>query len=191
MWRYPLELNRQDFLQEVMDRSGQKLLECLQCGKCSGGCPITSETVGGPRQLVARILYGQREEALRDPTWWYCISCGTCMTRCPVEINVYAVATALAEMAEAAGIKPAVPEIHLFEHLFLESVAKYGRARELQVVMNYNWRTLQPFKDLGVGIRLWLKGALSPAEIWRRGSPNPVSQQLVAKVQAEEKRKQA
>ncbi len=91
MWRYPLELNQQDFLQEVMDRSGQNLLACLQCGKCSGGCPIASESVGGPRQLLAKILYGQREAALQDPTWWYCVSCGTCMTRCPVEINVFAV----------------------------------------------------------------------------------------------------
>ena len=191
MWRYPLELNRQDFLQEVMDRSGQNLLECLQCGKCSGGCPITSESVGGPRQLIARILYGQREEALRDPTWWYCVSCGTCMTRCPVEINTYAVATTLAEMAEAAGIKPAVPEIHLFDRLFLDSVAKYGRAQELQVVMQYNLRTLQPLKDLGTGIKLWWKGALSPAEVWRRVPPNPTSQQIFSRLQAEKKRTQA
>lgn len=188
MVRYPLEQNRQDFLQEVMDRSGQNLLACLQCGKCSGGCPITSETVGGPRQLLAKILYGQRQAALRDPTWWYCVSCGTCMTRCPVEINVFAVATALAELAAAAGIKPAEPEIELFERLFLNSVAKYGRAKELQVVMNYNWRTLQPFKDLGVGVRLMLKGALSPSAIWRRPPANPVSRQLFDRLAPGEKR---
>ena len=101
------------FLDEVIERSGQDLLRCLQCGKCSGGCPITSETVGGPRRLIARILGGMKEEALRDPTFWYCVSCGTCATRCPVEINTYALSTTLCEMAAEEGIEPSEPGIHL------------------------------------------------------------------------------
>ena len=104
-----------DFLTQVMDRSGQSLLDCLQCGKCSGSCPIASETVGGPRRLIARILSGMKAQALRDPTWWYCVSCGSCASRCPVEINMYEVSTTLCEMAEEEGIQPSEPGIHLFE----------------------------------------------------------------------------
>lgn len=189
MWRYRLG-EKPNFLDEVMASSGQNLLACLQCGKCSGSCPITTETVGGPRQLVAKILYNQREAALQDPTWWYCVSCGTCMTRCPVEINMYAVATTLSEMAEAAGVEPAVPEIELFDRLFLESVAKYGRAQEVQVVMRYNLQTLQPFRDLGSGLRLLLKGALKPADLRRQVPLHPRSQQLFARRQAEKRRMQ-
>ena len=158
-----------DFPSRVIEESGQNLLACLQCGKCSGGCPISSEEVGGPRRLIAEILYGSKRQALEDPTWWYCVACGTCMTRCPVEINMYAVATALAEMAEREGIAPSEPDIHLFEELFLKSVERYGRAKELKVAMNFNLRTRQPFKDLAAGMAMMKKGMISPLEFLKGG----------------------
>lgn len=155
------------FLNEVMRRSGQNLLECLQCGKCSGGCPIASHEVSGPRRLVAEILAGMRDEALADPTWWYCVSCGTCMTRCPVEINMYEVSTALCEIARESGVAPSEPEIHLFEELFLKSVEKYGRVKELRTVAIYNLLTKNPLKDLDKAIILIRKGAMSPLAMFK------------------------
>jgi heterodisulfide reductase subunit C len=158
-------VSERNFLHQVIRESGQNLLECLQCGKCSGGCPITSEGVGGPRRLIAEILSGLREQTLKDPTWWYCVSCGTCATRCPVEINVYKVATVLCEMAEREKLAPSEPDIHRFEELFLSSVRKYGRVRELQTAMAYNVRSWKPFRDAGKGMKLMIKGAISPMEI--------------------------
>ncbi len=154
-----------DFLRRVIRESGENLLECLQCGKCSGGCPIASEATGGPRKMIALVLAGMKEQVLRDPTWWYCVSCGTCATRCPVEINAYKVATVLCEIAEREKIEPSEPDIHRFEDLFLKSVHKHGRVRELQAAMAYNIRSWKPFKDAGKGISLILKGAVSPFEI--------------------------
>jgi heterodisulfide reductase subunit C len=151
-----------DFLEQVISRSGQNLRECLQCGKCSGSCPITSQTVEGPRRLIAKILTGLHKQALEDSTWWYCVSCGSCASRCPVEINMYEVATTLCEMAAEKGIKSAEPSIHLIEDLFLKSVQKYGRLQELKTVMQYNLKSLQPFKDAAVGIKLMLRGVISP-----------------------------
>jgi heterodisulfide reductase subunit C len=172
-----------DFLTQVIEESGQNLLECLQCGKCSGGCPISSAEVGGPRRLIAEILYGMKEAALKDPTWWYCVSCGTCMTRCPVEINMYPVATALCEMAEREKVKPSEPDIHLFEELFLKSVEKYGRAKELKVVMDFNLRTLRPFKDLRQGLSLMLKGAINPKEMFKQSPPDKRIARVFSRVQ--------
>jgi heterodisulfide reductase subunit C2 len=160
-----------EFLNQVMGKSGQNLLECLQCGKCSGGCPIASEKVSGPRRLIAEILSGMKSEALSNPTWWYCVSCGTCATRCPVEINMYEVATALCELAEEFGVRPSEPDIHFFEELFLKSVEKYGRVKELRTVALYNLLTRNPFKDIGKGLTLMKKGAISPLEMlsgWNR-----------------------
>lgn len=154
-----------EFLDQVALRSGQNLLECLQCGKCTGGCPIASEKVSGPRQLIAQILSGMSDDALNNPTWWYCVSCGTCMSRCPVEINMYRVATALCELAEERSIAPSEPDIHLFEKLFLKSVERYGRVKELRTVATYNFVTRNPFKDLDKAITLMRKGAVSPLEI--------------------------
>jgi heterodisulfide reductase subunit C2 len=150
------------FLDQVIARSGQNLRECLQCGKCSGSCPITSQTVGGPRRLIAKILTGMREQALEDATWWYCVSCGSCASRCPVEINMYAVATTMCEMASEEGVKASEPAIHLFEDLFLKSVQKYGRVQELKTVMQFNLKSFKPFKDAAVGIKMMLRGVITP-----------------------------
>jgi heterodisulfide reductase subunit C2 len=165
MLRLTGDPKEKDFLNQVMKMSGQKLLECLQCGKCSGSCPVASEHVPGPRGLIAEILSGMRQQALTNSTWWYCVSCGTCMTRCPVEINMYRVATALCELAEQAGVAPSEPEIHLFEELFLKSVEKYGRVKELRTVATFNLLTKQPLKDLDKGMTLMRKGAMSPLDI--------------------------
>jgi heterodisulfide reductase subunit C2 len=154
-----------DFLARIIEESGQNLSACIQCGKCSGGCPITSAEVGGPRRLIAEILYGSKRQALEDRTWWHCVACGTCMTRCPVEINVYRVATALCEMAAREGIAPSEPDIHLFEELFMKSVERHGRANELRVVAGFNLRTRRPFKDMGQALTLMRKGAISPGEM--------------------------
>jgi heterodisulfide reductase subunit C2 len=182
MFRLTGDPKERAFLHQIIQKSGQNLLECLQCGKCTAGCPIASETVPGPRQLIATILIGRKESALKDPTWLYCVSCGTCATRCPVEINMYAVSTALCEMAEKEKIAPPVPEIHLFEELFLKSVRKNGRVQELRTVAEYNLRTLQPFKDLSQGMTLMRKGAISPFDMLKGHKKSPAVSALFSKV---------
>ena len=178
MFRLKGNAKEKKFLDQVMERSGQDLLRCLQCGKCSGSCPITSQSVGGPRRLIARILSGMQEAALTDPTWWYCISCGTCATRCPVEINMYAVATILCEMADEKGIKASEPEIHLFEELFLKSVQKNGRVRELNTVMQFNLRTRRPFADAAIGTKMALRGVISPTALLPGSERDPQVTQI-------------
>ena len=186
MLRLTGDPSEKSFLNRVMQESGQNLLECLQCGKCSGGCPVASKEVGGPRQLVAEILSGMREQALTNPMWWYCVSCGSCMTRCPVEINIYQVATALCEIAEESGVAPSEPDIHLFEELFLKSVEKYGRLKELRTVAVFNLLTKRPFKDMDKGMALMRKGAISPFEIIRDWKRNEEVSRIFSRVRRSE-----
>jgi heterodisulfide reductase subunit C len=176
----------QAFVAQIAEASGQDLAACIQCGKCSGGCPVTSGEVGGPRRLVARILYGDRHGALQDRTSWHCVACGTCLTRCPVEIDVARVATALCELAEREGIAPSEPDIHLFERLFVESVERHGRASELRVAAAFNLRTRRPFKDMGAALQLFRKGALSPGDLLRARRADPRIARLFAKLRGEE-----
>jgi heterodisulfide reductase subunit C len=177
-----------EFLARVVEESGQDLSACIQCGKCTGGCPIASDEVGGPRRLVAEILYGAKREALQDPTWWYCVACGTCMTRCPVEINMYRVATALCELAEREGVAPSEPDIELFERLFMESVERHGRANELRVAAAFNLKTRRPFKDMGAAFTLLRKGAISPADLLRGGRAGERVARLFSRARALEAR---
>ena len=189
MLRLRGHIEEKAFLDQVMERSGQNLLRCLQCGKCSGGCPITTDTVGGPRRLIARILGGMQKEALHDPTWWYCVSCGTCATRCPVEINMYEVSTALCEMATEQGIEASEPGIHMFEELFLKSVEKNGRLREINMVMEFNMRSLRPFADAAIGAKMARKGVISPMGILRRSQRDEKVTEIFNKIRQKQQQK--
>jgi heterodisulfide reductase subunit C len=183
MHRLTGDAQESEFLDEVMSLSGQDLLSCLQCGKCTGGCPIAPQGVLGPRGLIAMILCNMRSQVLEEPTWWYCVACGTCQTRCPVDINMYEVATALCQMAAREGIEPSEPKIEMFEQMFLASVAKHGRVQELRTVMAFNLATRQPFKDLSQGMTLMRKGVFSPLEVFKNGPSCPAVSRIFAKIE--------
>jgi Fe-S oxidoreductase len=55
---------------------------CLDCGRCSGICPVARTGLGfSPRRLIKQALTDQAEPALR--TVYACIGCDLCTTVCP------------------------------------------------------------------------------------------------------------
>jgi hypothetical protein len=99
---------------------------------------------------------------------------------------MYRVATALYEIAEKEGTIPSEPGIHLFEKLFLKSVENYGRAKELKVVMAYNLRTFNPFKDMAQGMKLMRKGVISPRDFLKREKKDETASRIFYKVRQAE-----
>ena len=71
------------FVAEVERLSGQKLLACYQCGKCSAGCPMAAHMDILPNQLIRMAQLGMREQLLASKSIWMCVSCLTCNSRCP------------------------------------------------------------------------------------------------------------
>jgi heterodisulfide reductase subunit C2 len=74
---------------------GEPLRTCIQCGTCSGTCPVAPYMDHSPRQLIAMINQGKKEEVLESNTYWYCASCYHCTVRCPQDINITEVMYAL------------------------------------------------------------------------------------------------
>ncbi|NMA14706.1 MAG: heterodisulfide reductase subunit C, partial [Clostridia bacterium] len=62
-------------------KSGVKLTDCYQCGKCSAGCPVAFAMDKTPRQIIRLLQLGLLEEALATRTIWLCATCQTCVTR--------------------------------------------------------------------------------------------------------------
>ena len=65
------------------------LFPCIQCGKCTGGCPIS---VISPHFNIRRLLYdilnSEGEDIARKKEMlWDCSTCTTCVTRCPKEVD--------------------------------------------------------------------------------------------------------
>lgn len=97
------------FIKEVENLSGQKILSCYVCGKCSAGCPISFLMDIQPHQIVRLIQLGQEEEVLKSRTIWLCSSCFTCASRCPRGISLTAIMEALRALVLRKGIDHVSP----------------------------------------------------------------------------------
>jgi heterodisulfide reductase subunit C len=86
------------FVGKVEELSGQNLLACYQCGKCSAGCPAVSQMDILPNQIIRYAQLGLKEELLESKSIWICASCFTCNARCPKGINIAEVIEALRQI---------------------------------------------------------------------------------------------
>ena len=156
-----------EFLQEVEERSGQRIADCYLCGKCTAGCPMASEMDIAPH-LLMRYLQVGREEALSARAIWLCGSAQVCTARCPKDIDVAGVYDTLRQMAYERGIVPRDCEDILAFHIaFLKGVRKYGRMNELNLATRFKMKTGHLFKDMRLAPAMFLKGKLKlrPAKI--------------------------
>jgi Fe-S oxidoreductase len=68
-------------LQEAFKET--KAYYCLECGKCTGNCPITEFKPGySPRLMVKRVALGFDDDVVNDPDIWECLTCNMCYERC-------------------------------------------------------------------------------------------------------------
>jgi heterodisulfide reductase subunit C len=89
---------RDDFVKKIEEISGQPLLACYQCGKCSAGCPAVSEMDILPNQVIRFAQLGLKEELLEARSVWVCASCYTCNVRCPKGIKIAEVMEAVRQV---------------------------------------------------------------------------------------------
>jgi heterodisulfide reductase subunit C len=78
---------RGEFVRQIEAISGQSLLACNQCGKCSAGCPVAFGVDLLPNQVIRLAQLGI-EDVLAAQTIWTCASCLTCVARCPKGIDL-------------------------------------------------------------------------------------------------------
>jgi len=86
------------FVAKVEELSGQNLLACYQCGKCSAGCPAVSDMDILPNQIIRYAQLGFKEELKQSKSIWICASCFTCNARCPKGINIAEVIEAIRQI---------------------------------------------------------------------------------------------
>lgn len=126
------------FLQEVMERSGQMLTACYQCRRCAAGCTVGDETgYFTPNLLIRTVVLGDRETALNNQLIWKCVSCYTCGTRCPNDIQTARITETLKKMAKEAHVEPLLPKVKEFHDAFVESGVRWGRVNEVEFMGVY------------------------------------------------------
>jgi heterodisulfide reductase subunit C2 len=77
-----------DLLKEVEEYTGEKVASCIQCGKCSGGCPMVEAMDLLPHQVMRLAQLGLKEDIMKSKTLWVCASCFTCTARCQRELDL-------------------------------------------------------------------------------------------------------
>lgn len=63
------------------------LLACIQCGKCTGGCPVSLKTRLNIRRLIYETIVGNGLDLQGRDELWDCTTCATCAIRCPKGVN--------------------------------------------------------------------------------------------------------
>ena len=77
-----------EFIRKVEEISGEQLTKCMQCGTCSGFCPMDASTEVSPRQMIHFTALGQQERVTGANLAWLCASCHVCEVRCPRGLDV-------------------------------------------------------------------------------------------------------
>ncbi len=94
-----IKISRNDVQNAIIKKveyiSGQNVLACYQCGKCSAGCPMISLMDLLPNQVIRLVQLGQIGDVLSSKTIWLCASCYSCTARCPKGVDLAKVMEAL------------------------------------------------------------------------------------------------
>ena len=158
-------LNTDSLAGWVHQKSGISVQRCYQCGKCSAGCPAANDMDFSPSVLL-RFLQTQNNDndkkVLSSYTIWLCLSCQTCVTRCPMEVDLPKVMDLLrAEAVKRRTVHPRAKEIIAFHTSFLNTIKRFGRLWEVGLVGEYKLRTWHWLQDVLLSPSLFLKGKLS------------------------------
>ncbi len=99
---------RSDFLHEIASvPRGYGVLKCIQCGRCASSCPVARVVPEhNPRKLIEAIILGLRSEVVPTKLPWYCLSCFTCLDRCPQGGDAGEVMFAIRNVAATEGNVP-------------------------------------------------------------------------------------
>jgi heterodisulfide reductase subunit C len=157
MSRKETELH-QIFLDQVQDiPAGERIKRCLQCGTCTGSCPVSYAMDISPRELIALFRAGEMETIMKSRTIWICASCYACTTRCPSGIKITDTIYALKRTAMEKHLETIAPQVQTLANLFIENLMAYGRLHEGTLIRKYYTKTdMTKFFDLiPLGKKMW------------------------------------
>ncbi len=110
------------------------LLGCIQCGRCTGGCPVTVRADLNVRQFVNDAYDEEKlDELARLAEIWDCTACHTCAVRCPKGLKPLEVLIGLRSLiVESGKVEPRVRDA-------LQSVLLEGNPWEKSRAMRQDW----------------------------------------------------
>lgn len=112
-----------------------RVFSCIQCGTCSGTCPLSIYMDFTPRRIIALVREGFRTDALSCQTIWLCASCYSCTVHCPQNVHITDVMYSLKREAIKHKLYPARFPIPVLAREFYAIVRQRGRNSEFWLVL--------------------------------------------------------
>jgi len=155
---------RAAFLQQLANiPGGESIKKCIQCGCCTGSCPVSYTMDITPREVVALFRAGDMESILSSRTIWICASCYACSVRCPQGVKITDILYALKRVAIENNIYSKKFPIPALSKSFVSLVNRYGRSYEPGLILLYFLKT-NPVKLLEMAplfLKLLFKGRIN------------------------------
>ncbi len=151
----------------IQEITGLDPARCYQCGKCSAGCPMSSEMDLKTHEIIRLVQLDIRERLLTSESLWVCLTCETCTTRCPNTFDPAAVIDALREIVLKEYPDSVPRRISAFHTAFLDQIWTHGRVFEFGLVASYKMRSGALLSDVDSVPGMMARGklALAPSRI--------------------------
>lgn len=100
-----LKLNPRELREYIKEYTGREVSACMQCGLCTAVCPVASFMDLHPAALV-RAVQVREVDLAKLKSIWVCVSCMTCVDKCPRDVAPGLVVETLRQIALKSGIEP-------------------------------------------------------------------------------------
>ncbi|MHB9025309.1 MAG: 4Fe-4S dicluster domain-containing protein [Armatimonadota bacterium] len=171
--KYEEEMDKSFATDIVESVGGSPLSSCIQCGTCSGTCPLSIYMDYTPRRIIAMSRAGMKKEVLNSFTIWLCASCYECTVECPKQIKITDIMYNLKQRAIRDHVYPKRFPIPVLAREFFSEVLQHGRSNEGPLLVKLYLKT-NPFamiKQAILGLRLFLTGRLGLIPEWIKVRP--------------------
>jgi len=153
-----------DVSNNISKITGVNIRECYQCGKCTAGCPVAERMDIRPSVMMRMLQTGDsadEEILLRSLSIWLCLTCETCYSRCPMELDIPKVMDYLRQRSLAEGkVHRDARDIVTFHQSFLNTVESNGRLHEMGLILDYKIHSGNLFQDVMLAPEMFSKGKL-------------------------------
>ncbi len=136
-----------EIMDSVMEISGVDISVCLQCKKCSNGCPVVGMVDAPPAEIIRRLQLNAGDEIFKSRIIWMCASCEICYSRCPMKIDMAAVMDALRVLSVQKGSPEKAGKVSKLNKSFLSTVKIFGRTYDIGLIAAYKLKTLSLLQD--------------------------------------------